>query len=34
MWEIEDLIAEINERGKEEYFNLEEAVKDAVEKSY
>jgi hypothetical protein len=34
LWEIEDLVDEIKERGKDEYFDLEETVKDAVEKSY
>lgn len=34
LWDIEDTIEEIKDRGEDEYFDLEEAIKDAVEKSY
>ena len=34
LWEIEDTIQEIKERGKEEYKNLEERIKEALIASY
>ena len=34
LWDIEDAVAEIKERGKEEYFELEDAIKDALTQSY
>ena len=34
LWDIEDEVAEIKERGREEYFELEEAIKDALAQSY
>jgi hypothetical protein len=30
LWEIEDAVADIRDRGKDEYFELEEAIKDAL----
>ena len=34
LWDIEDEVAEIKERGKEEYFELEDAIKEALAQSY
>lgn len=34
LWEIEDAVEEIKERGKEEYFELEDAIKEALAQSY
>ena len=34
LWDIEDAVEEIKDRGKDEYFNLEEAIKDALVNSY
>ena len=34
LWEIEDAVQEIKERGKDEYFELEDAIKEAVIQSY
>ena len=34
LWEIEDAVQEIKERGKDEYFELEDAIKEAVVQSY
>ena len=34
LWDIEDAVDEIKERGEEEYFNLEEAIKEALSQSY
>ena len=30
LWDIEDAVSEIKERGKDEYFDLEELIKDAI----
>ena len=34
LWDIEDAVEEIKDRGKDEYFNLEEAIIDALVNSY
>ena len=34
LWYIEDAVEEIKERGEEEYFNLEDAIKEALVQSY
>lgn len=34
LWDIEDAVDEIKERGEEEYFNLEDAIKEALSQSY
>lgn len=34
LWDIEDAVDEIKERGEDEYFDLEEAIKDALIQSY
>ena len=34
LWDIEDAVEEIKERGKEEYFELEDAIKEALVQSY
>ena len=34
LWDIEDAVEEIKERGKEEYFELEDAIKEALAQSY
>ena len=34
LWEIEDAVDEIKQRGKEEYFELEETIKEAVLQTY
>lgn len=34
LWDIEDAVEEIKERGKDQYFELEDAIKDALVQSY
>ena len=34
LWDIEDAVEEIKERGKDEYFELEDAIKEALVQSY
>ena len=34
LWDIEDAVEEIKERGEEEYFELEDAIKEALVQSY
>jgi hypothetical protein len=34
LWEIEDAVEEIKERGKEEYFELEDLIKESVTEVY
>lgn len=34
LWDIEDAVEEIKERGEEEYFELEDTIKDALAQSY
>jgi len=34
LWDIEDTIDEIKERGKDQYFELEDMIKDALTQSY
>ena len=34
LWDIEDAVDEIKQRGKEEYFELEETIKEAIVQSY
>lgn len=34
LWDIEDAVEEIKERGEEEYFEMEDAIKEALTQSY